>query len=128
VLKFRLKGILGYIVIIVGILHLFYPVYTMDDFWTLSMISTVTGISIMLIPIFFLYLGIKVPGSRAVAFLMAFGSILYAVAGLCISETVLGPLELAFGGDIRSIFIIVMTLVRGGSLIMMALSSVKLHI
>jgi hypothetical protein len=124
VLKFKLKGILGYIVIGVGILHLFYPVYTLDDFWTLSLISTVTGISIMIIPIFFLYLGIKVPGSRTVAFLMAIGSILYAIAGLGISETVLG----LFGEDIRSIIIIIMTVVRAGSLIMMALASVKLHV
>jgi len=128
ILSFKLKGILGYIVISSAILHLFYPIYTLNDFTTLSTIGTISGASILIVPIFFLYLGIKVPSNRRTAFLLALGSILYAIAALSISESVLGPLEQMFGGDIRAIFTIVMIIVRAGSLIIIALSSTKLEI
>jgi len=128
ILSFKLKGILGYIVMGSAVLHLFYPIYTLNDFWTLSTIGTIAGASIIIIPIFFLYLGIKVPSNRAVAFLLAIGSICYAIASLGISETFLGPLEQLVGGDIRSIFIIIMTIMRAGSLITIGLSSTKLQI
>lgn len=128
ILSFKLKGILGYIVIASAILHLFYPIYTFTDFTTLSTIGTISGASIVIIPIFFLYLGVKVPSNRSIAFLLAIGSILYAIAALSISESILGPLETMFGADFRAIFTIVMTIVRAGSLIVIGLSSTKLEI
>jgi hypothetical protein len=128
VLSFKLKGILGYIVIASAILHLFYPIYTLDDFITLSTIGTISGAFIIIVPIFFLWLGIKSPSNRGIAVLLAVGSILYAIAAFGISEPILGPIGQMFGADIRTFFMIMMTIIRAGSLIVIAVSSTKLQI
>ncbi len=128
ILENKTKGILGVIVGAVAILHLFYPLNTLNDFTTLSTIGMVSGIALLIVPIIFLWLGIKDPGNRKVPFLIALGGFLYATAGLLWSESFLGPLEAIYGPDIRTFFIIATIILRIIGLSILASVSTKLKI
>ncbi len=124
----HLKGSLGFILGFIAILHLFYPVNTLDDFIVLSTIGTIGGITFLIIPIVFLWLGIKNPSSRRTSFLIAIGSAFYGTAAILMSESTLGPLENLFGVGIRTGIVLASVILRIIGLVILSYGASKLKI
>ncbi len=124
ILNNKFKGLLGYFVIAIAILHIFYPVYNLNDFTILSTIGMVTGVTVLLIPLIFIWLGLKTPSNRKIAFLIALGAILYAVSGFLWGESILH----IFGSDIRTIITIFSAIMRIAGLTIISVSASKLQI
>ena len=112
VLKFKFKGIFAYIIIAVIIFLLMYPINTSEDFETVSTIETIgVLIGVVLLPIIFIYLGIKTPRLRKIAFIFAFGIIIFTIGGAILDRSLVAFFVEAFGSPIRIfIWIISITL------------------
>jgi hypothetical protein len=102
VLKFKFKGIFAYIIIAVMIFILIYPINTYEDFEAVGNIETI-GIltAIIIFPIIFIYLGIKTARLRKIAFIFAFGIIIFAIGGTLLNRSLEAALVEAFGSQIR---------------------------
>lgn len=100
-LNFKLKGIPAIILLIIMFIQLLYPVNNSEDFTFVSQIGLMTTGVGLLIPIMFLYLGIKTPGLRKVCFMIAFAVIIYGFGSILVSEGILDPLRATFGPDIH---------------------------
>jgi hypothetical protein len=124
----KLKGLLGYILAVIAVLHLFYPVNTLDDFIILSTIGTIGGVVFLIIPIVFVWLGIKDPSIRKTSFLIALGAAFYGTAAILMSESTLDPLENLFGAGIRTGIIIASVILRIIGLSILCYGSTKLKI
>jgi hypothetical protein len=85
----KFKGIFAIIMLASMILETLWPVSTFDDFQMASMIGLVGSLMAFLIPILFLYIGIKTPGLRKTAFLLAFGIIIYTLGGGLVSAAII---------------------------------------
>ncbi len=101
VLNFKFKGIFAYIVLAGMILIAFYPVSTPEDFIVLSTIGGLGLIAAFILPIIFFYIGIKTPGVRRYAFMIAFGIIFFAIGSALVIQSVIDPLRKAYGNDIQ---------------------------
>lgn len=123
VLNFRLKGIIAIIAWIGGIIILVYPVANADDFALLSGISIISNASLVLIILFFLYIGVKTPGSvRRNAILIVLGGICYALAAIIVNEAILTQLRAIFGSDIHIVVFFLFILLKVIGLILMSYS------
>ena len=100
-LDFKLKGILAYILIIVGVIILIYPVNTADDFDFIASLLLIGNIVAVIIPIIFIYIGLKTPDLRKTFYSMAFGIIIYAIGANLVNTTVLELLMNTFGSQIQ---------------------------
>ena len=101
IINFKLKGILAWITLIVGVIQFFYPVNTAKDFEVVSTMNIIANIAAITIPVIFLYTGIKTPGLRRISFMIAFGVIIYAIGSNLVNEAVLIPLRAIYGPDIQ---------------------------
>lgn len=79
ILQNKFKGILAIIMIVASVIQLVYPVNNSADFDFVSMIGIVGSLGAFLIPILFLWIGIKTPGLRKVALAIVFGTIIYVL-------------------------------------------------
>jgi hypothetical protein len=79
ILQNKFKGILAIIMIATSIVQLLYPVATLDDFNLVSGFGIVGSLGAFLIPILFLWIGVKTPGLRKIAFAIAIGAIVYTL-------------------------------------------------
>jgi hypothetical protein len=84
----KLRGIIAWILLIVAIVITVYPVLVYDDFVLISTLALVSAVGAILIPIFFLYVGIKTTGLRRTAFMIAFGMIIFIIGGLIENESI----------------------------------------
>ena len=107
VLNFKLKGILAYITAIAAAIQFLYPVNSQEDFTIVSTIGFIGDIAGIAIPLIFLYIGIKTPGLRKTAFMIAFGVIIYVIGSNLVVEPILAPIREAYGltGQITIYFI-----------------------
>ncbi len=86
----KFKGIFAIIMLASLVLMMLYPVNNFTpDFQTASLIGLVGSLMAFLIPILFLYIGIKTPGLRKTAFLLAFGIIIYVLGGGLVSAAII---------------------------------------
>jgi hypothetical protein len=79
ILQNKFKGILAIIMFVAAVAQLVYPVSDDTSFNLVSMIGIVGSLGAFLIPILFLWIGIKTPGLRKVALAIAFGAIIYVL-------------------------------------------------
>jgi hypothetical protein len=81
------------IIMAIGIaVILLFPVYKTADFVVLSQILIVAMAVSAIIPLVFLYLGIKIPGLRKIAFMIFFGVVIYIGAGLIVNGNTLNTI------------------------------------
>ncbi len=101
VLKFKFKGIFTYVIIVGMILIFIYPVSAPEDFIILSTIGGLGNLAEIILPIIFFYIGIKTPGIRKFALMIAFGIIIYAIGSSLVIQSVIDPLRDTYGEDIQ---------------------------
>jgi len=96
-MDFRFRGIFAYIVLGVGVIQLLYPVNTPEDFTLVSNLALLSNIVAIVLPIMFIYIGIKTPKTskyRNLAFIVAIGIIIYAIGSNLMVESIISSFEL----------------------------------
>ncbi|MFX0073009.1 MAG: hypothetical protein ACFFAO_18180 [Candidatus Hermodarchaeota archaeon] len=101
--KFKFKGILAYILIAGMIFIAVYPINSLEDFRLVSYVFISVSIVGALIPILFIYIGIKTPPIRKYAYLFSLGVILYLISINLVTESTLAPLREIYGSSIHVI-------------------------
>ena len=98
---------MAYITAIAAAIQFLYPVNSQEDFTIVSTIGFIGDIAGIAIPLIFLYIGIKTPGLRKTAFMIAFGVIIYVIGSNLVVEPILAPIREAYGltGQITIYFI-----------------------
>ncbi len=96
-LNFKLKGTVTYLILILAVIQLAYPVNNAQDFQFVSVLTMVGNIVGVLIPIIFIYIGVKSPSDYSkAAYTIAIGVILYAIGANIVVEAIV-----ALFGDLR---------------------------
>ncbi|MBD3338693.1 MAG: hypothetical protein GF353_06280 [Candidatus Lokiarchaeota archaeon] len=106
VLEFRFKGIFSYLLFFAGIAQFFYPINTFTDFQVASAIGALALFVVLILPVLFIYIGIKSEKHRLVMIIITIGTILYMVGANLQSEFILAPLKIIFGENIQITFYI----------------------
>lgn len=101
VLRFKFKGIFSYIILIGFVLIIIYPVNSPEDFVIVSTLGALGNLAAVFLPIIFIYIGIKTPGVRKYAFMIAVGIIIYAIGSSLVIQSVADPLRKAYGNNIQ---------------------------
>ena len=109
-LKFKTKGALSYAFLAIELFRFFYPVNSEADFRFISAIGFIEMPFVAIIPITFIYMGIKVETIRKKALIVVLGILIYGLGGILVGESTLGPLREAYGTQIH-IFIFLMFLI-----------------
>ncbi|TFF98091.1 MAG: hypothetical protein EU541_07320 [Promethearchaeota archaeon] len=105
VLHFRLKGIIAYLIIGVGIFDSVWIlggfVKTQSDFELVSGLLMVANFLAIIIPIIFFYIGIKTMGLKKISFIIAFGVIIFSIGSSIVLQPIIAPLRNTFGDLIQ---------------------------
>ena len=125
-LDFKIKGILAYILIIVGVIILIYPVNTADDFEFLASLLLIGNIVAVIIPIIFIYIGLKTPNLRKPFYSMAFGIIIYAIGANLMNTALLEIMISALGSQIQIIMVFLFLVFKITGLIMIIYGARKI--
>ncbi|MHA1148844.1 MAG: hypothetical protein ACTSR8_11460 [Promethearchaeota archaeon] len=96
-LKFKLKGIPAIFLSVWGIVRFLYPINSLEDFQFLSSLGFVDTAIIAVIPMIFLYIGLKVEGLRKTAFIVVIAVVIYGITGIFVGEHILGQLRDIYG-------------------------------
>ena len=124
-LEFKFKGILAYVVIVVGLIELIYPVNSPEDFEFISALEMIAFFVGLLVPLIFIYIGLRNPGIRLVSFMFAIGIILFFIGVAIVAEFILAPLKETFGTKIQITIWIVSLIVQILGLSMMTYASIR---
>jgi len=124
-LKFKLKGVLAYIIIIGATIILVYPVTTPSDFQTMSSISIISVSGTLIIPIIFIYLGVKIPGMRKPAFLLVIGFVIYALGPLLVNDAILNVFRDIFGPEIHTFMFFLNIIFKISGLVVISISIIN---
>jgi hypothetical protein len=119
ILQNKFKGILAIIMICAAVVQLLYPVSDDASFNTVSMIGIVGSIGAFLIPILFLWIGIKTPGLRKIAFAIVFGTIIYVLGNSLPNSNILA-LFMGLGMS-QDLVYLVSTLMKTTGLLLLAI-------
>ncbi len=126
VLHFKFKGLLSIAILIIALVQFFYPINSAEDFVFVSSLGFFGVMFALIIPLVFLYLGIKTPGLRKVCFLIVFGIIVYSLGSFLVSENVLAPLRESFGSRIEVTAFLIFALAKIFGLTVLAYAVTKL--
>jgi len=111
VLNFKFKGLFAGIILGGALIIFFFPINNAQDFQTASAISIFSSMGTVLIPVIFIYLGLKIPGLRKTAFMIVFGFAIYAAGPILVNDAILDVLRTAYGEQIHIlIFFLFITL------------------
>jgi hypothetical protein len=119
----KFKGIFAIIMLASTILETLWPVSNFDEFQVASTIGLVGSLFALLIPILFLYIGIKTPGLRKTAFVLAFGIIIYTLGGGLVSAAVIDIFIAA--GLSRTMVYLISTLMKIAGLVMVTIGATR---
>ncbi len=119
----KFKGIFAYILLAAIIIQTLYPVSTPPDFQMASAIGLIGSIMAFLVPILFLYIGVKTPGLRRTAFTFAFGIIIYMLGSALVSAAIIGIFENA--GLTDNMVYLISTSMKILGLLMMAVGATR---
>nr|MDO8084135.1 hypothetical protein [Candidatus Sigynarchaeum springense] len=114
VLGKKLKYIPEIIMAVGLVVILFFPVSEKPDFVLLSQILIVAMAVSAIIPLVFLYLGIKIPGLRKTAFLIFFGILIYIGAGLLVNGNTLDSIIKSSGVSIVVVYTLYLVIKLAG--------------
>lgn len=124
-LEFKLKGILAYVIIVVVLIELIYPVNSQEDFEFISALELIAFFIGLLVPLLFIYIGTNTPTLRNTSFIFAIGIILFYIGVAIVAEFILAPLRESYGSTITiAIWIISLNLQIIG-LVLMTYASTK---
>ncbi len=101
IMDFKFKGLLAYLLLILGIIQFFYPVNSSEDFQIVSIFELRFLILIIIIPSYFLYLAWKPSIQRFPCICLALGIIFYGFGAFLQSEPVIILVIGIFGNTIR---------------------------
>jgi hypothetical protein len=121
----KFKGIFAYILLAAIILQTLYPVNTFADFQNVSTIGLIGSLMAFLVPILFLYIGVKTPGLRRTAFSFAFGIIIYMVGSAFVSAAII-PIFYAVGLSQTMVYFL-STSMKALGLMMMTVGATRFH-
>ncbi len=127
-LKFKLKGVLAYIIVIGATIILLYPVAVASDFQVMSYISIISVSGTLIIPIIFIYLGFKVPGMRKPALLLVLGFVLYAIGPLMVNDFITDMFRQAFGEEIHMVLFFMNIIFKITGLVIISISIINFKI
>jgi hypothetical protein len=88
ILKFKSRGVLSILLLSGFIIVLFYPINSRESFEFASLIIIISVCICIIIPVSFLYIGLKAPEIRKISLLFALGTILYMIGVFIINGTV----------------------------------------
>jgi len=128
ILNFKLKGITAYMILGGAILVLFWPVNSQEEFQTISAISFISSAGTILIPIIFIYLGIKIPGLRKTAFMITIGFAIYALGPILVNDAILDVLRTAYGEEMHVIIFFLFITLKIIGLIIISYSVTKFRL
>jgi len=123
VLKFKSKGVLSMLLLAGFIIVLFYPINSRESFEFASLIIVISLCICVIIPVSFLYMGLKAPEIRKISLLFALGQILYMIGVFIINGTVISFLGI---NRITSYFLFLIFKLTG--LITIAICATNLYI
>ncbi len=87
------------IVVVVSTIQLLYPIKSLDDFQLVSTVGLIATLAMLLGIFTFIYLAIKSTGiMRKVCIALTIGVLVFAVAGMSMSENLLAALDAALPG------------------------------
>jgi len=105
VYNFKFKGILAYGNLAIALVQFLWPISGPESYNLVSTIGFLSILFALLIPITFLYVGIKSTGDlRKMSFLMVLGILLYSFAGQLLNESLLEMIGATKGTTIRVFF------------------------
>ena len=116
---------LSYLILGGSIFILFYPVNSPEDFQFVSAVSIVSSLGTVLIPVIFLYLGIKIPGLRKTALMITLGFIIYALGPILVNDAILEVLRTTYGDQIHIIIFFLFITLKITGLIIISYSVTK---
>ncbi|MBD3212150.1 MAG: hypothetical protein GF311_06015 [Candidatus Lokiarchaeota archaeon] len=128
ILKFRLYGIPSLIIFGIFVFVLIYPVNTPEDFRFLHLLLIGSLNLTLLIPIIFIYVGVRAPEIRMVSFILSLGIILYLIALIFINEYFLSPFQTIFGSEFRIVIFLVFIIFKLTGLVLITYSATNLYI
>lgn len=117
-LDFRFKGIFSYVLVVIIVIQLIYPVSTPDDYYFVSTLSIFMNLVAILIPLVFIYMAWKPSPVRKSSILVALGIIVYAIGANITIEILLVALEEAFNYDLRIIMFLISLILKASGLTM----------
>lgn len=103
VLNNKFKGFFAIYILVFGIIWGLYPINSKEDFDLVSLIGIIGSLGGIFIPVIFFWIGFKTPGLRRIAWSIAIGITLYAVAAILINEALLQQLRDAWGLDLKMV-------------------------
>ncbi len=127
-LHFKFKGLLAIVVFAISLVQLLYPIHNSADFKFVSSLGLLGIVAGIIIPVVFLYIGIKTPGLRKVCFLIVLGIVVYSLGSFLVSENVLAPLRKSFGSQIEVTAFLIFALAKIFGLTTLAYTVTKLKI
>jgi hypothetical protein len=128
ILRFKLYGTPSIIIFGIFIFVLIYPVNTPEDFRFLHLLLISSLSLTFLIPIVFIYVGIRAPEIRMVSFILSLGIILYLVALIFINEFFLSPFQSIFGSEFRIVIFLIFIIFKLTGLVLITYSATNLYI
>ncbi len=127
-LKFRLKGSLSYIFLAISLIQFFYPISTAEDFQIASSIGLFVVLIMIILPIIFIYIGIKTPQLRKYSFIFVLGIAFYFIGSMIDSEFIVSPLQGIFGAQVRLVVFLTSILLKIAGLLIITYSGIKFYI
>jgi hypothetical protein len=127
--EFKFKGSFALLLVIVSIIQFVYPINSKDDFNIVSSIGIIGTVSGLIIPVTFFRLGFKSSGDvRKIAFMIAWGILIYALSAQLMSEQILE----AIGEDVndpgRLVIVALVPLIKCVGLAMLAYAITKFRV
>jgi len=112
IFRFKTRLIPTGLTVATATVQLFYPISSPTDFQFVSTIGLVGTLSMLIAIITFIYLAVKSTGlMRKVCVALTVGILVYAVAGMTMSENLLSALDAAIPG-IRTIVIVAVPIIK----------------
>ena len=124
-LGFKIKGILAYIIIVVVIIELIYPVNSPEDFEFISALEMIAFFVGLLVPLIFIYIGVRTPGIRLISFMFAIGIILFFIGAAIVAEFILVPLKETYGTNLQITIWIISLILQIVGLLMMTYATIR---
>ncbi|MEX2683059.1 MAG: hypothetical protein Q6373_015830 [Candidatus Sigynarchaeota archaeon] len=116
------------LIVAVATFQLLYPIDSVDAFKLVSTVGLLGTFASVIAVITFIYIAIKSPGlMRRVCIALVFGLVLFALAGMVMSENLLATLDAAFPG-MRTIIIVAVPIVKIVSLVIIAWGAVHFQL
>jgi len=97
IFKFKFKCIPSLFVLVANVIILVYPATKLMDFRILSLLLFISFSISLIIPITFLYNGIKYPEIRKVSIALGIGALIFFMGTASVSHIIADPFKLLFG-------------------------------